>query len=120
MIIYNGYPLSVVVAVIFHICVLAVLLYLQTNNRVEGLELVQPTIITALFIDENPQLRNEQTLERQRLERLDQERSAREQERLREEAEAQRQAEAEAERLRQQARSPGHLFCRTGVRCSQH
>ncbi len=58
MIIYNGYPLSVVVAVIFHILVLTALLYLQTNSRAEGLELVQPTIITALFIDENPQLRN--------------------------------------------------------------
>ena len=100
IIIYNGYPLSVAVAVTFHIFVLAALLYLQTNHTIEGLNLVQPTIITALFIDENPQVRNAQSLERQRLERLDQERIAREQEQLSQEAEAQRQAEAE--RLRQQ------------------
>lgn len=108
IIIYNGYPLSIVVAVTFHILVLAALLYLQTNNSIEGLNLVQPTIITALFIDENPQLRNAQTLERQRLERLDRERIAREQEQLSQEAEAQRQAEAE--RLRQQQRERSALI----------
>lgn len=96
-IIYNGYPLSVVIAVIFHGLVLALLLYFQTNNRTEVLELVQPTVIKALFIDENPQLRNERALERQRIERTEQQRITREREQ-----QQQRDAEAEAERQRQE------------------
>ena len=73
LVIYNGYPLSVVVAILFHIFVLSVLLYLQSNGRTDVLNLVQPSVITALFIDENPQVRNEQNRELQRLERTEQE-----------------------------------------------
>lgn len=96
-VIYNGYPLSVVIAVIFHGLVLALLLYLQSDNRTEVLELVQPTVIKALFIDENPQVRNQQALERQRIERAEQQRTAREREQQQE-----RQREAEAERQEQE------------------
>lgn len=91
-IVYNGYPLSVVIAVLFHGLVLALLLYVQSDNRTEVLELVQPTVIKALFIDENPQVRNERALERQRIERTEQQQVARERE----------QREAEAQRLRQE------------------
>lgn len=97
LIIYNGYPLSVVVAVLLHSAVLATLLYLQGNSSSEALELVQPTVITALFIDENPQIRNEQNIERRQAERVETQR------REREEAERQQQLE-EQQRQEEQER----------------
>lgn len=98
IVIYNGYPLSIIVAVSFHCVVLAVLLYMQSNNRTEALELVQPTVIKALFIDENPQVVNAQNVERQRLERIEQQRVSRERQQAEAAAEAKRQADAEAQR----------------------
>lgn len=94
VVIYNGYPLSFVVALTFHGLLLALLVYFQGIDRTDTLELVQPTVIKALFIDENPQVRNE----RQRLERREQQQLASERERQREEAARQ----AEAERLQQE------------------
>ncbi|MCH7816511.1 MAG: cell envelope integrity protein TolA [Proteobacteria bacterium] len=98
LVIYNGYPISIVVAVTFHSVVLAALIYFQANSKPQTLNLVQPTVIKALLIDENPQLRNERILERQRLERLEQQRIARDREQ-----QTQRDADAEAERLRQRS-----------------
>ena len=83
LIIYNGYPVSIVAAIIFHIIILVVVVWVQSNNRMDSLELVQPTIVKALFIDENPQVRNQELLERQRLERIEQQRIAREEEQFR-------------------------------------
>ncbi|MCH7871086.1 MAG: hypothetical protein IID33_05245, partial [Planctomycetes bacterium] len=96
LVIYNGYPISIVVAVTFHSVVLAALIYFQANSKPQTLNLVQPTVIKALLIDENPQLRNERILERQRLERLEQQRITRDREQ-------QTQRDAEAERLRQRS-----------------
>ena len=106
LVIYNGYPLSIVVAVAFHSFILVFLIWLQSNASMDSLELVQPTIIKALIIDENPQVRNERIQERQRLEQIEQERIVREEEQRQLEEEAVRQAELErqleeAERDRQ-------------------
>jgi colicin import membrane protein len=111
LIIYNGYPLSVIVAVAFHSFILAFLIWLQSNNSFDSLELVQPTIIKALFIDENPQVTNQRNQERQRLERIEQERVAREreQEEQRQQDEADRQAELERQR-QQEARERSALL----------
>jgi len=98
LVIYNGYPLSVVVAVAFHSFMLAFLIWLQSNASMDSLELVQPTIIKALIIDENPQVRNERILERQRLERIEQERIIGEEQQRQLEEEAARQAELERQR----------------------
>ncbi len=76
VVIYNGYPLSVVVAVTFHSVILALLLYLQSSKSPEALELVQPTVVKALLIQENPQVANE----RKRLERRQQQQRAQERE----------------------------------------
>ncbi len=106
IVIYNGYPLSVVIAVSFHSLLLALLLYLQSNRAPEAMEIVQPTIIKALFIDENPQVVNQQNAERQRLERVEQQRIAREQEQREVEQEkvaAEQQAAAERAEEREQA-----------------
>lgn len=114
IVIYNGYPLSVIVAVGIHITLLVALLYLQSEGESEVMEIVPATVIKSLFIDENPQVTNQKNRERQRLERVEQQRLAREQEqrRVQQEAEAARRAEEQAaaraeelaqERARQQA-----------------
>lgn len=92
----NGYPLSAAAAVLLHLLALGFLLYWNSGSDSSELELVQPTVIKALFIDENPQTR--ERLERQ----LDQRRQQQEAQRQRElEAQRQREAEAEAEAERQ-------------------
>ena len=94
LIIYNGYPLSVTIAVSFHSLLLAFLIWLQSNANEQSLELVQPTIIKALFIDENPQVRNQRVMEQQRIARLQQE----EQNRILQERETEREMERERQR----------------------
>ena len=94
LIIYNGYPLSVIIAVSFHSLLLAFLIWLQSNANEQSLELVQPTIIKALFIDENPQVRNQRVMEQQRIARMQQE----EQNRILQERETAREMERERQR----------------------
>ena len=91
LVIYNGYPISIAAAVAFHVMILVLLVWVQSNNRKDSFELVQPTIVKALFIDENPQVRNQQILERQRVERIEQQRILREEEQFREQEEVERQ-----------------------------
>lgn len=100
LIIFNGYPLAVVVAVSMHALLLMVLLVMQSGNRVEALELVQPTIVKALFIDENPQVRNQRIIEQRRVQRAEEQRQAAEVQRRREQEQARQ--EAAAEQARQQ------------------
>ena len=97
LIIYNGYPLSIVAAVLLHSLILVFLIWLQSSSTLESLELVQPTIIKALTIDENPQTRNKRIIERQRIEELERENQSR----LQQEQELEQ--EAEGDRLEQQA-----------------
>jgi len=92
VVIYNGYPLSVVVAVTFHSVILALLLYLQSSKRPEALELVQPTVVKALLIQENPQVANE----RKRLDRRQQHQRVQEQEVAQQAVEARLQREEQA------------------------
>ena len=103
VVIYNGYPVSIVAAVSFHCLILAALIYFQANHTPEPLKLIQPTVIKALLIEVNPQLRNRQNLERQRLEQLQQQRLAREQE-LRAQTEAERELETERAAAEERAR----------------
>lgn len=95
VVIYNGYPLSVVVAVTFHSAILALLLFLQSSRSADVMELVQPTVVKALLVQENPQVANE----RVRLERQQQQQQ--QQQRVREQEQAQRAAEAERQRQEQ-------------------
>ena len=100
VVIYNGYPLSVVVAVTFHSVILALLLYLQSSKSPEALELVQPTVVKALLIQENPQVANE----RKRLERRQQQQRVQEREVAQQAVDAEQlrkeQADARAEEQR--------------------
>ena len=104
LIIYNGYPLSVVIAVIFHVGVILGLLYLQVDSKAETIEIVPAAVIKSLFIDENPQVVNQRNVERKLKEQAEQQKAAREAEsrRQREQAESQRQAEERAKALAEQ------------------
>ncbi len=102
LVIYNGYPISIAAAVAFHVMILVLLVWVQSNNRMDSFELVQPTIVKALFIDENPQVRNQQILERQRVERIEQQRISREEEQLQEQEEVERQRQVQEQREREQ------------------
>jgi len=100
LIIYNGYPLSFVLALVMHTAVFVALLYFQSRNEIEALELVQPTVIKALFIDENPQVRNQRIQEQRRVDlqrerEREQQRQAERQERERQEAAARQRREEE-------------------------
>ena len=44
IVVYNGYPLSVVVAITMHILLLAVLLYIQSDSNAEIMDITQPTL----------------------------------------------------------------------------
>ena len=101
--IYNGYPISIAAAVAFHVMILVLIVWVQSNNKMDSFELIQPTIVKALFIDENPQVRNQQILERQRVERIEQQRIFREEEQLREQEEVERQRQVQEQREREQA-----------------
>lgn len=101
LIIYNGYPLSIVLALTFHILIFVTLIYLQSASEAQSLELVQPTIIKALFIDENPQVRNQQLREQRRQQEVTDQRR-REEQRQQQEAEQQRQREQEAAKQQQE------------------
>ncbi len=100
LIIFNGYPLAVVVAVSMHVALILTLVLLQGRNNAEALELVQPTVVKALFIDENPQVRNERIIEQRRIQRAEEQRQAEQAQRRAQEEAARREAEAEAERQR--------------------
>ena len=95
MVIFNGYPISIVAAIGFHLLILALLIYFQNNARSDSLELVQPTIVKALFIDENPQVAERRRLDRLEQQRIEQQRREREQEDARRRAEEERQSEAQ-------------------------
>lgn len=101
---FNGYPVSAVLAVVFHCLVLAFILYWNGSSSSSEFDLVQPTVIKALFIDENPQLRERQRLERQRVVRQQEEEQRRQQEQQEEQQQQEddRLRREEEERLRQQ------------------
>jgi colicin import membrane protein len=93
--VFNGYPLSVVLAVLLHGSVIAALLYFQQADT-EVIDIVRPPSVKALLVNENPQARNEQVQQRQA-------QQEREQRAERERQERQRQEAATAERQREQA-----------------
>jgi colicin import membrane protein len=93
--VFNGYPLSVVLAVLLHGSVIAALLYFQQADT-EVIDIVRPPSVKALLVNENPQARNEQVQQRQA-------QQEREQRAERERQEQQRQEAARAEQQREQA-----------------
>ncbi len=87
MTVFNGYPLSIVLAVLLHGSVLAALFYFQQADT-EVIDIVRPPAVKALLVNENPQARNARVLQQRQAQQQRQER--------------QRQEEAQAERQRQE------------------
>jgi colicin import membrane protein len=92
--VFNGYPLSVVLAVLLHVSVVGALLYFQQADT-EVIDIVRPPSVKALLVNENPQARNEQVQQRQAQQERDQRAE-------RERQEQQRQEAAQAEQRREQ------------------
>jgi len=99
--VFNGYPISVVLAVVLHGSVLAALFYFQQADT-EVIDIVRPPSVKALLVNENPQARNEQAQQQRQVQQEREQRAQRErQERQTQEAEQQRQqAERQAEEQR--------------------
>lgn len=106
LVILNGYPLAVVVAISLHILLLGGLVYLQSSSQSQALELIQPTVIKALLIEENPQVTNQRTQENRRLEakRQETERANAAAQRKREEQAAEKKRQEEAAKKREEQR----------------
>ena len=106
LVILNGYPLAVVVAISLHILLLGGLVYLQSNSQSQALELIQPTVIKALLIEENPQVANQRAQENRRLEakRRETERANAAAQKKREEQAAERKRQEEAAKKREEQR----------------
>ncbi len=104
LVILNGYPLAVVVAISLHILLLGGLVYLQSSSQSQALELIQPTVIKALLIEENPQITNQRNQNNRRLEakRKETERANAAAQKKREEQAAERRRQEEAAQKREQ------------------
>ena len=97
---FNGYPFSVMLAVLIHGLILGSLLILQRADS-EVLDVIRPAAVKALLVQENPQARNEQ-LQQQRTQQQRQEQQRQEQ--ARQEQVRQEQARQEQARQEQAAR----------------
>jgi len=106
LVILNGYPLAVVVAISLHILLLGGLVYLQSNSQSQALELIQPTVIKALLIEENPQVANQRAQENRRLEakRRETERANAAAQKKREEQTEEKKRQEEAAKKREEQR----------------
>ena len=106
LVILNGYPLAIVVAISLHILLLGGLVYLQSSSQSQALELIQPTVIKALLIEENPQITNQRNQDNRRLEakRKETERANAAAQKKREEQAAERKRQEEAAQKREQQR----------------
>lgn len=101
----NGYPFSVMLALLIHGLILGSLLVLQRADS-EVLDIVRPPAVKALLVEENPQARNQQ-IQQQRTEQQRQEQVRQEQvrqEQVRQEQARQEQARQEQVRQDQVAR----------------
>lgn len=93
---FNGYPISVFLAVLLHGAVLGTLLLFQQAES-EVLDVVRPPAVKALLVAENPQARNERVQQQN----LQQQREREQQERDRQQREQQQREQQERERQEQ-------------------
>ena len=61
---FNGYPISVLLAVLLHGLILGSLFMMQRADS-EVLDIVRPPAVKALLVEENPQTRNQQVQQQQ-------------------------------------------------------
>ncbi len=93
---FNGYPISVFLAVLLHGAVLGALLLFQQAES-EVLDVVRPPAVKALLVAENPQARNERVQQQN----LQQQRERAQQEQARQQREQQQREQQERDRQEQ-------------------
>lgn len=104
---FNGYPISILFAVLLHGSVLAALFYFQQANT-EVLDVIRPPSVKANLVGENPQVRNALVEQQQQQRRVEEQRAAQRRQEEQRQAEARQQEEqrqAEAERRAEQERN---------------
>ncbi|MDT8428232.1 MAG: cell envelope integrity protein TolA [Pseudomonadales bacterium] len=93
---FNGYPVSILFAVLFHALIISVVLYFE-QAETETLDVIRPPSVKAILVNENPQQRNAEILQRREQQRQEERRAAERR------AEQQRQEAAQAEAAAAQA-----------------
>lgn len=104
---FNGYPISILFAVLLHGSVLAALLYFQQADT-EVLDVIRPPSVKANLVGENPQVRNALVEQQQQQRRVEEQRAAQRRQEEQRQAEARQQEaqrQAEAERRAEQERN---------------
>jgi len=99
---FNGYPLSIALALLLHGLVVAAVFWMEQAST-ESVEVVRPPSVQAVLVEENPQQRNEQIRQQREEQQRRQEQQRREEQQRQEEAERQAELEARRERERQEA-----------------
>ena len=89
--VFNGYPVSIIVSVLFHGLVLLALFYFQQANT-EVIDIVRTPSVKALLVAENPQEKNADIQQQRQAQRVQEQRRE----------EQRRQAQAEAQRVQEQ------------------
>lgn len=97
---FNGYPLSIILALLLHGTVVSALLFFQ-RAETQVIEIVQPPSVKANLVGENPQARNQQIQEQNEAQRVQDLRAAQRREEQRRQA-LEREAQQQAQQQRQQ------------------
>ena len=104
---FNGYPVSIFFAVLFHSLIIGFVLYFE-QAETEVLNVIRPPVVKAILVNENPQARNEQVqqqdLQRVQEQREDQRREDQRREDQRREEQAEAAVQAEQRRVQEQQR----------------
>lgn len=91
---FNGYPISIALALLMHGMIIASLLWVQRAST-EVLTVERPPVVKAVLVQENPQARNERVQEQRQIEQQQQAEQRRQEEQRQEQ---ERQAQLERER----------------------
>ena len=99
---FNGYPVSIFFAVLFHSLIIGFVLYFE-QAETEVLNVIRPPVVKAILVNENPQARNEQ-VQQQDLQRVQEQREDQRREDQRREEQAEAAVQAEQRRVQEQQR----------------
>jgi colicin import membrane protein len=101
---FNGYPVSIFFAVLFHSLIIGFVLYFE-RAETEVLDVIRPPVVKAILVNENPQARNEQVEQQREIQRVqDQRATERRQEQERQQQQAEVAAQAEQRKVQEQKR----------------
>lgn len=105
---FNGYPISIALALLMHGMIIASLLWVQRAST-EILTVERPPVVKAVLVQENPQARNERVQEQRQVEQQQQAEQRRQEEQQRQEQERQAQLERERQQRLDEERRQAQL-----------